>query len=161
MKRALSAVHRMDIDRSHPDYFAESYRLYVWMSEAYAEDPCCRMCDAKVTATRTPAPYGPHTGLPTMVSLDAIRPRGDRGSYWNDNIQLVDVGCNCVKLKFDLEEAMVLIGRLGGQRDLHVDDDGMLCPPKEPRVDHATMKTVVVEAGPASAARAAVDCLLR
>lgn len=98
-----------------------------------------------------PAPYGHRTVSPTTVSLDRIRPRKDGGGYWSDNIQLVHVACNFVKLDFGLKEALFLVGRLGGQHDFQVDGDGMLSPPTEPRVDHATMSTVVIEAWAAGA----------
>lgn len=46
MNRALAAVCRWGIERDDPAYITKIYRLYVWMSEAFAENHCCRMCKA-------------------------------------------------------------------------------------------------------------------
>lgn len=81
-----------------------------------------------------------------MASIDAMVPRSKGGDYSNKNARLVDSGCNFVKLAFSAEEAMVLIGRLGAERALDVDERGMLCPPTRSQINVDFMSTAVVEA---------------
>lgn len=146
IQRAHSALRRLDIDKTDPLYYEEAQRIYVFMSEAFAEDPFCPDCGVEMVPISRSSVYGPHTRLPAMVSLDAIHPRSDGGDYANGNMRIVDIGCNCVKLNFTADEAMVLIAHLGAERCFDVDANGMLCPPTKPRVDPERMNTAVIEA---------------
>jgi hypothetical protein len=145
-KRAVEAMKRMHMYQTHPDFDQEASRIYVFIGEESALSPLRRLCTRKMVPKCVRCPYGRKTCLPALVSLDAIVPRAKKGSYTHGNVQLIDVGCNFVKLGFDLNEAIALIGVLGDQRDLRVDSNGMLCPASSSRVDHATMSTAVIEA---------------
>lgn len=76
----------------------------------------CEMCQVQLTTTLTAHHHGHKSGPATRVfsnlSLDAIVPRRDGGSYVEDNVAFVCVACNFCKLGFPREMASSSSSRL-------------------------------------------------
>jgi hypothetical protein len=134
---SFAACARIGIGSTHAAFQASIETVYRTARVEFQMDRRCRICKKEMAAQRSRdiGHYGPGTVNPRVLTIDAILPRRRGGLYTPDNIQLLCMGCNLCKWFGTTEEGQLLVGMLGRNKDLRVDERGLLVA-KRPDVPH-------------------------